>query len=196
MPLAGVTLVTEMFRSFLSDLEIRSSTQGGDGRTVTGIAVPYGVEQRIDDNLVETFARGAFANQLRAPHRVKFSYGHMSQNGKLIGRATLLREDASGLYGEFRVSDTPAGNEALALIRDGALDELSIGFQSGQDRRLANGTIERMTAHLGEVAIVMQGAYGRNAMVSAVRAVEETAGTPNLDKAAQVIASIPMLRSA
>lgn len=188
--------MAELFRSFLSDLEIRSASQGGDGRTVTGIAVPYGVEQRIDENLVETFARGAFANQLRAPHRVKFSYGHMSQSGKLIGRATLLREDASGLYGEFRVSDTAAGNEALALIRDGALDELSIGFQAGQDRRLSNGTIERTTAHLGEVAIVMQGAYGRNALVSSVRAAEEALETPNLKEAAQIIAALPMLRAA
>ena len=50
-------------------------------------------------------------------------------------------------------------------------DELSIGFQERQNRREADGTITRTKANLIEVSVVLQGAYGRKALVSAVRTV-------------------------
>ncbi|NDE72004.1 MAG: hypothetical protein EB054_04805, partial [Actinobacteria bacterium] len=55
-------------RSFQINLEHRA---GGDGRTISGIAVPYDVEQRISGQLVEVFRKGAFADVVRAPFRVK-----------------------------------------------------------------------------------------------------------------------------
>lgn len=56
-----------IYRSFAPDLEVRSS---GDGRTVCGIAVPYGRAQRIDSQLVEQFRRGAFNAQVRSAARI------------------------------------------------------------------------------------------------------------------------------
>lgn len=186
--------MTDLIRSFAPDLEIRSSAKGGDGRTVEGLAVPYGQEQRIDSTLVECFARGSFSAQLAAPNRVRFTRDHMSQGGALIGRAVELRDDAAGLWGAFRVSNTPAGDETLELLKDGVLDELSIGFRTRQDRRLPNGTIERVTAHLVEVSVVMEGAYGEGALVSGVRATGCTCGAaPRTARAAQLLAALPLL---
>lgn len=161
-------------RSFETELEIRAE---GDGRTVCGVCVPYDVEQRINPSLVEVFRRGAFANVARAAHRVKLLVGHDSR-ALPIGRATLLRDDERGLYGEFRVSQGPRGDEVLELVRDGALTDLSIGFQPLKDKRRADGVVERISAHLAEVSLVTFGAYGHNASVVGVR--DETA-TPNLD---------------
>lgn len=193
----------DMFRTFAPELAIRSAAKGGDGRTVEGIAVPYGQEQRIDASLVEVFARGAFNAQLNAAHRVKFTRDHMSHGGALIGRAMELRDDSAGLWGAWRVSDTPAGNETLELLRDGVLSELSIGFRTRQDRRLPNGTMERVTAHLVEVSVVMEGAYGEGALVSAVRQIDDqrqavlaacTCGAASrADRARQILASLPTL---
>lgn len=185
---------TTLHRAFSPDLEVRSAAQGGDGRTVVGIAVPYGRAQRIDARLVEQFAPGAFNAQLRGhvpAHRVAFAREHLALGGALIGRAVLLRDDPAGLYGEFRVSPTAAGDETLELVRDGCLDELSIGFREGQNRRLADGTIERVTASLLEVAVVLAGAYGRGALATGVRTAE--VGTPRLERAAQVLAALPPL---
>jgi len=173
-------------RSFQHDLEIRS---GGDGRTVSGIAVPYNVEQRIDSKLTEVFLPGAFAHQIDAAHRVKFSREHMSMGGILIGRATKLREDAKGLYAEFRVSNTPAGDETLELLRDGVLTDLSIGFREGQNRS-RNGVVERVRAHLFEVSVVLEGAYGEAATVQAVRSHRERT---NMSEARSLLASLPIL---
>jgi len=189
----GDTLV----RSFAPELEIRSAAKGGDGRTIEGIAVPYGRRQRISADLVEQFARGAFNAQLAAAHRVKFAREHPTHGGALIGRAVELRDDAAGLWGAWRVSATQAGDEALELARDGVLDELSVGFIERQNRRLDDGTVERVKAHLVEVSLVMQGAYGRDALVSAVREVQDAPCTcgaaTRAAQAAQVLAGLPLL---
>lgn len=196
-------MTADLIRSFTPELEIRSAAKGGDGRTVEGIAVPYGRPQRIDSSLTEQFAPGAFAHQLRAPNRVRFTREHMSYGGALIGKAIELRDDAAGLWGAWRVSDTPAGNETLTLLADGVLDELSIGFRERQNRRLPDGTIERTKADLIEVSVVLAGAYGRGALVSAVREVQDTndvvaatctCGAANrAAQAAQILAGLPIL---
>lgn len=184
-------------RSFTPELEIRSASKGGDGRTIEGLAVPYGVRQRITPDLVESFARGAFNAQLTAAHRVKFARDHPVLGGTIIGRAVELRDDTAGLWGAWRVSATQAGDEALELARDGVLDELSVGFHERQNRRLPDGTIERVKAHLVEVSLVMQGAYGREALVSAVREAQDVPCTcgaaTRAAQAAQVLAGLPLL---
>lgn len=161
-----------LYRSFVPELEIRSAANGGDGRTVDGLAVPFGRPQRISRDLTEQFARGVFNHQLAAAHRVKFSREHLRLGGVLLGRALELRDDTAGLWGAFRVSKTEAGDETLALIEDGALDELSVGFRERPrgNRTLSDGTVERIKADLFEVSVVLAGAYGQSAKVAAVRA--------------------------
>jgi len=166
--------VTIETRAYEIDLEIRGE---GDGRTICGICVPYDVEQRIHPTLTEVFRKGAFSNVSRAAHRVKLLVGH-DASALPIGRATLLREDDRGLYGEFRVSKGQRGDDILELVRDSALTELSIGFQPLKDRRRQDGVVERIAAHLAEVSLVTFGAYGQAAAVAAVR---DTSPTPNLD---------------
>lgn len=178
-----------LFRSFTPDIEVRS---GGDGRTVHGIAVPYAHPQRIDSTLTEQFARGAFRKQLESAHRVPFARDHMSHGGQLIGKITQLRDDAAGLYFEARVSPTSLGNDTLELLRDGALDQVSIGFRPGQDRRLPGGVVERVTAHLTELAVVLQGAYGEHAMAMGIRAAGCTCGSEDrMAEARRILQSLP-----
>jgi HK97 family phage prohead protease len=167
-------------RAYETDLEIRTT---GDGRTICGICVPYNVEQRINANLVEVFKAGAFSRVIPNAHRVKLLVGHDSQ-ALPIGRATLLREDTNGLYGEFRVSKGNRSDDILELVRDGALSELSIGFQPLKDNRRKDGVVERIAAHLAEVSLVTFGAYGHAAQVVGVR---QESDTPNLDAIAQLL---------
>lgn len=169
--------VSMLYRAFTPDLEVRSGD--GTGRTVYGIAVPYNAPTRINGSLTEVFVRGAFDHQLARPGRVKFSREHLPLGGELIGAATLLRDDAAGLYGEFRIAATPKGNETLELIRAGALDELSIGFIEvpGQNRRGSGNLVERHRADLREVAVVMEGAYGQLATAAGVRSAARPDGS-------------------
>jgi len=160
-----------VYHTVSPDLSLRTAAQGGDGRTVYGIAVPYNRPTRINDRLTEMFMRGAYGHQVDRPGRVKFARGHLPLGGELIGAAALLREEPAGLYTEFRVSRTPRGDETLALLEDGALDEWSIGFVEvpGQTRMREDGVRVYHRADLREVAVVLEGAYGREAVVAGVR---------------------------
>lgn len=170
-------------RRYDSELEVRAD---GDGRTICGICVPYDTEARIHPGLVEIFRMGAFEAVTRAAHRVKLLQGH-DQQVLPLGKATTLREDKKGLYGEFRISKTDIGDQALELVRDGVLTNLSIGFQPLKDRKATNGVIERLKAHLAEVSLVTFGAYGEAASISSVREVLEK---PNLAQLENILAKI------
>lgn len=171
----GVDVTGIEYRSWTPELEVRSE---GDGRTVFGIAVPYNKPQRIDDTLTEVFLPGAFRKQINSANRVVFTRDHLAHGGALIGRLTEMRDDAKGLYFEARIAKTTAGDDTLELLREGVLDEVSIGFAERQNRRRPDGVIERVTAHLSEVAAVLQGAYGRGARASGVRSAVDDGACP------------------
>ncbi len=109
---------------------------------------------------------------------------HDDANQLPQGRATLLREEPGGLYGEFRISKTQRGDELLELVADGAVDQFSVGFQPLQDRKRPDGVVERVRAHLAEVSLVTFGAYGMAASVTGIR---EQSQTPNLDAARELL---------
>jgi uncharacterized protein len=154
------------------DLELRDE---GDGRTFFGIAVPWEVETDLDGYEHEVWTKGSFNHQLRAANRVSAGFGHIPLGGSLIGGMRTLRDDAKGLYVEGHISDVPDGNNAITLMKDKALRELSIGFfrVPGGDqtmRRADYGILRRYTkANLFEVALTPMGQYGQKAAVSGMR---------------------------
>jgi HK97 family phage prohead protease len=163
----------DLSRDFPADIEIRS---GGSGRTVHGIVVPFGQVAEVSDGgrppYREQFAPGSFARDIatRAGNfrGVKMLYQH--NRVEPIGRATMLREDGAGLYGEFHVSDTTRGNEALSLLRDGVLDSFSVGFRP-QAQEIRDGVTVRTKAQLREASLVTFPAYA-GALVAGVRSLD------------------------
>jgi HK97 family phage prohead protease len=171
-------------RNYSVNLELRANS---DGRTIFGIAVPYNIEQRITSTMVEVFRKGVFSEVIKAPHRVKLLRGHGENN--VLGRATLLKETDDGLYAEFKISKTRAGDEALALVQDGALDQLSVGFMPIKNKKRPDGVMERLKAHLAEVSLVTFGAYGEMASITGMREGQPQL-TPRLDEARKILDAI------
>lgn len=161
-------------RAFAGDIEVRAA---GEGRTVAGLVVPYDRTARVSDggpSYDEMFVMGAFKRSIKTPgRRVPLLSQHASRENPL-GRATLLREDPAGLYGEFVVSRTQAGDEALELIRDGALDSFSVGFTPIKHEK-RNGTVVRTEAGIRETSVVTFAAYS-DARISAVRELADEVG--------------------
>jgi HK97 family phage prohead protease len=157
-------MTTRLTRAHATDLEVRSA-----GRTIVGIACPFDTPTEIDHALSEIIRPGAFARTIaeRGPERVKLLAQHNSDVLPL-GRATLLREDSAGLYAELTVSKTRDGDEALQLVRDGALDGLSIGFGAVRNGYPSNGVIERLEIKLFEISLVSWPAYDA-ARITALR---------------------------
>jgi uncharacterized protein len=173
-----------------ADMEIRS-TDGGAGRTLAGIAVPWGRAMRIRQDLTEEFVSGAFDRQLKAPNRIKLYRNHSDHpSAALIGRLVEMRNDAKGLYVEARVSPTMTGDETLALLADEVLDQWSIGFREIENKRTHQGVVQRVKAQLFELAIVPEGAYGAHAKVASMRSTDVR---PNLDAARAVLERVPIL---
>jgi HK97 family phage prohead protease len=160
-----------LYRARPVDLEVR-----GDGRTIHGIAMPFDAPAEIREGgwrFTETFRRGAFTKTIteRSPQAVK-SFAKHARASLPIGRASLLREDALGLYAELRVSATSAGDEILELVRDGTLDALSIGFQPIKDRWSGSrDAVERLEVALLEVSVVDFPAFA-GAQIAGVRSDE------------------------
>jgi HK97 family phage prohead protease len=168
-------------RSVSFALQLRDD---GDGRTLVGPLLPYGVEARIGP-YVETFERGAFTGT--QPAMVPLTATHPRDGGTLpIGVTVELREEADALHGAWHVSDTALGNEVLALARDGVPLGLSVGFEEVDGGSRWNHTrtrVVRTRATLDHVAVVRSPAY-RGARVEAVRAaVVPATTTPRLDLA-------------
>lgn len=161
-------MTTETLHRSFANVELRAA---GDGRTLVGLAVPFDQPTNVG-GYTESFTRGAFARTIaeRGAARVKILAAH-SASVNPIGRATVLREDPAGLHVEMRISKTALGDEVLALVDDGALDGLSIGFQPV--RAFNNPTtsvVERTEVRLNEISVCAFPAYD-GARVLAVRSV-------------------------
>ena len=171
--------MTELLtRAFTAELHVRD---GGDGRTLVGPLLPYGVEARVLDRgrlVVETFARGALADV--DPARVPLTASHPRDAQQLpIGVTVELRDEPDALHGAWHVSDTAIGNEVLALARDGVPLGLSVGFLEvpggsrwSADRRRVTRTraaldhvaVVRVPAYAGAEVVGVRGAGGRPAV--------------------------------
>jgi uncharacterized protein len=158
-------------RQFQSSLAIRD---GGDGRTLVGPVLPWGVEAKVVDRgrlVTETFQRGALAGT--DPTRVPLTATHPRDAGTLpIGVTLEIDERSDAAYGSWRVSDTLLGNEVLALARDQVPLGLSVGFLElpGGSRWSADRTrVTRTRAELDHIAVVRVPGYA-GAGVAGIRA--------------------------
>jgi HK97 family phage prohead protease len=99
---------------------------------------------------------GAFARSLarRGPSGIRLLWQH--DPGQPIGRWLSLREDERGLFVRGRLSDGVArARETLALMREGAIDGLSIGFRTVKARTDPRSGHRRLhEIDLWEVSIV------------------------------------------
>lgn len=118
----------------------------------SGHAAIFGVEDLAHD-VVEP---GAFAASLsrRGASGVRMLWHH--DPAEPIGRWLDIREDARGLFVRGRLSTAVnRGREALALLHDGALDGLSIGFRTVKGRRDRRDGLRRLVeVDLWEISLV------------------------------------------
>lgn len=152
-------------RTHRHTLQIR---EADEGRTISGLAVPYGVPTRVGA-YVETMARGVFAHAQDDPAAVMVMAAH-AHDSLPIGRALSLTESDEGLLAELLVSDTSAGRDVLTLVRDGVATGLSVGFVPQVDQWNHDRTaVTRTRALLVEVSVVAFPAYP-SARIANVRA--------------------------
>jgi HK97 family phage prohead protease len=108
----------------------------------------------VPDSAGDVVAPGAFARSLRDFSRIRLLYQHVASEP--IGVWEQMIEDSTGLYVRGRIlTDLERGRDVLALLREGALDGLSIGFRTVRARR--NAITKQRTlleVELWEVSVV------------------------------------------
>jgi HK97 family phage prohead protease/HK97 family phage major capsid protein len=148
----------------MTELETRSFEVRleADTREVVGLAVPYGQVADIAGMYREQFVPGA----IRSVEDVKLFWQHSEPIGKILEG----RDTEEGFEIRAMISDTPRGQEAYTLLRDGVINKFSVGFMAVEQTRDGD-LVTRTHVDLREVSLVSFPAFS-GASVSEVR--EET----------------------
>jgi len=127
------------------------ATIDADG-TVEGYASLFGELDQARDMVMP----GAFAATLRTRgvRRIPMLFQH--DPAEPVGVWLELREDSRGLYARGRlIPDVQRGRELLALVRQGGIDGLSIGFRTVKGRIDPRTRIRKLDiVDLWEISIV------------------------------------------
>lgn len=118
-------------------------------RTISGIAAPYNVSATVSDGTQVQFAPGSLPLDGKAPKL--FMYHDSSQP---VGLVTSRTETPEGMLFTAKIADTPAGNEALQLAKEGVLDNVSVGVDVVTSSRAEDGTMVITSAIWRELSLV------------------------------------------
>ena len=124
----------------------------GDGtpsRTITGIAVPYGVAATVADGTEVIFEQGSLPIEGKAQ---RLYMNHVSNQA--IGIVTERVDTPEGMLFSAKISKTAAGDEALQLALDGVLDSVSVGVNPTKTRANKDGSLTVLAADWIELSMV------------------------------------------
>lgn len=152
-----------LYKSFPAEFKAE-----GDGDTFEGYASVFGnIDQGGDRVLPGAFAKTISERQ--AAIRVLWQHSWFDP----IGRPIHMEEDSHGLLTRSQVSWTTLGRDALTLIRDGVVDQLSIGYEVIKDAwDRDEGTRDLVEVKLWEYSPVTF-AMNELATINGVKTVDE-----------------------
>ncbi|MCB1493027.1 MAG: HK97 family phage prohead protease [Rhodobiaceae bacterium] len=107
----------------------------------------------LSGDIVET---GAFADSLKARGAAGIRMLWQHDPNEPIGAWTEIREDGAGLFVKGQLTENVArAREVLSLMRDGAIDGLSIGYRTVASRKdAATGGRRLLKVDLWEISVV------------------------------------------
>jgi HK97 family phage prohead protease len=142
--------------NFSADLEASESR-----RIISGKIVPF--ENEIGQTSVGKviFEKGSI--QIDEPAKVKLLLEHDPKSP--IGRMKKVEEDESGIYAEFKVSNTTKGTDSLIEASENLRSGLSVGVEVLKGKN-TNGIYRVSAARLMEVSLVQAAAFSSAAVTS------------------------------
>jgi len=153
--------------NFSADLEASESR-----RTIAGKIVPF--ENEIGNTSIGKviFERGSI--KIDEPSKVKLLLEHDPKSP--IGRMKNVNEDDSGIYAEFKVSNTTRGTDSLIEASENLRSGLSVGVEVIKGKN-SNGVYRVSAAKLIEVSLVQAAAFSSAAVTSVAASSAEAEST-------------------
>ena len=153
--------------NFSADLEASESR-----RIIAGKIVPF--ENEIGNTSVGKviFERGSIS--IDEPSKVKLLLEHDPKSP--IGRMKQVSEDDSGIYAEFKVSNTTRGTDSLIEASENLRSGLSVGVEVIKGKN-SNGIYRVSAARLMEVSLVQAAAFQSAAVTSVAASNAEAEST-------------------
>jgi HK97 family phage prohead protease len=153
--------------NFSADLEASESR-----RIIAGKIVPF--ENEIGNTSVGKviFEKGSI--EIDEPTKVKLLLEHDPKSP--IGRMKNVNEDDSGIYAEFKVSNTTRGTDSLIEASENLRSGLSVGVEVIKGKN-SNGVYRVSAAKLVEVSLVQAAAFSSAAVTSVAASNAEAEST-------------------
>ena len=141
-----------MLKFISTDLTLdASSIEGMPSRTVSGVAVPYGVSATVSDGTKVIFSEGSLPVDGKAP---KLYLNHDSEQA--IGIVTERVDTPQGMMFSARLSKTARAEEALQLSLDSVIDSVSVGVNPTKFKMQKDGTMLVEAADWVELSLVTE----------------------------------------
>jgi HK97 family phage prohead protease len=123
-----------------------------EGRGIfEGYASLFGLPDMARDVVIP----GAFQKSLAAQNASNIKLLWQHDPAQPVGIWKRVSEDTRGLYCQGQLNlDVQRGRELYALMRQGAVDGLSIGFKTTRSRKDALGQRQLLTIDLWEISLV------------------------------------------
>ena len=176
---------------FHADLDLIIAEAGDENRParIAGIAVPWDVVATVSGGQRVKFLRGAFDLNQKA---AKLLENH--DMGQLRGVVNALSDSDAGLEFEATLADTRASKDAVALLKAGAYDWVSVGANPVSFKFDKQGVMVVSNAQLIELSLVAVPAYAE-AVITEIAASadpeeseeEETLDTPEEETVSEAI---------
>jgi len=140
--------------------------EGETPRTISGVAVPWNTEATVSDGTRVKFERGSLATNGKNPKLLKYH-----DDTKPVGVVTGRVDSEKGMLFTARISATSEGNDMLELIKDGAVDAVSVGVNPIEFSYDDQGTMVISRGDWVELSLVTAPAF-RGATITEVAATE------------------------
>lgn len=119
----------------VKSIEAKELVYNSESRKVSGYAAVFGNKDKAGDILI----KGCFAKSIaeRGPESSandKIIHLWMHDMKEPVGKITVLREDDKGLYFEAEISKIPQGDRYIEQLKDGTLNQFSIGYKYVWDK--------------------------------------------------------------
>jgi len=141
--------------------------EGENPRTISGVAVPWGVEATVSDGTRVKFERGSLPVTGKKPKLLQYH-----DSTQPVGVVTARLDTDKGMLFTAKLSNTSDGNDMLELVKDEAIDSVSVGVNVIDASYDDRGTMVISRADWVELSLVTVPAF-KGATITDVAAAEQ-----------------------